>query len=152
MTKFSFRHMREPKVKKLAKQFMCATVAVLVIKPISLIAYEAPLYCSYVPSHEKIICDVNVEGLSVTDAILNDGKCISPIQRLKSIGPSPDAPGLSGTYRIPLVGDFRRTYEEGQSFYILIDPKCDLKTYTIKANDKIYRFDNKPVFPLYDPF
>ena len=111
-------------------------------------AYEAPFYCSYVPSHQSIICDVNVEGLSVTDVVLNDGKCISPASRLKTSGPQLGKPDSEGSYRIPLGGDFRRTYEEGDSFLVPVDPQCDLITYTVKANDKTYRFDYKPIFPF----
>jgi hypothetical protein len=130
--------------------FLYIVVSILLVgmNPAEVHAYEAPFYCSYAPSHESIICDVNIENLSITDVILNDGQCVSPALQLKTLDTQQDKPGSYGTYRIPSGGDFRRTYEEGDSFLVHVDPKCELKTYTIKANDKIYRFDYKPIFPF----
>lgn len=115
-------------------------------------SYVAPLYCSYDKLSHHIRCDVNLEGLVIADVSLNDGQCTVRSNPMDEATPTVGRSLANGSSKQPEVTYYKGTYEEGDTFYIFVDPNCDLKTYSVKANDKVWQFDYKPVFPLYDPF
>lgn len=125
---------------------------IFMIFPCFAYAYLAPLYCSYDKPAHQIRCDVNLEGLIVSDVSLNDGQCIVLSRPIVEAVPTIGGLLAGGSSKQPEARDYKGTYEEGDSFYISVDPNCDLKIYTVKANDRVWQFDYKPVFPLYDPF
>lgn len=132
-------------------RYCVAFIALLLFfGPTAVKAYDIPLYCSYFPSHSRIVCDVNIEGLAVTDITLNDGQCAPP-NRLRRNRPTSETLSdleSSETYRVPVDVDYRRKYEDGDSFYIVIDPDCYLRNYTVTANGKQLRFDVNPLAPF----
>lgn len=124
----------------------------LMISPDFAHSYVAPLYCSYDKLSRHIRCDVNLEGLVITDVSLNDGQCTVPSKPMDEAAPTVGSPLANGSSKQPELRSYKGTYEEGDTFYIFVDPNCDLKTYSVKANGKVWQFDYKPAFPLYDPF
>lgn len=81
-------------------------------------------------------------------ASLNDGKCKIPKLHAPQKLSNKNDQSVDSTMNIPLSGDFRRTYDDGDSFYIAIDPTCDLTTYTVTTDLRTITFDPKANIPF----
>jgi hypothetical protein len=90
------------------------------------------LRCELMREANLIRCEVLADGVAVTDAAVNGGKCRSPalvyeynLRIIRQMTAS-DAAG---------AGDFRRTYDKGQSFSLYVDKACAVYEYSVTAND-----------------
>ena len=111
----------------------------------SLFAQEAPIVCglgdmSGLREKRQVIqCDVKIK-ITVTNALVNNKKCESPIayqMRLNSYHKQAGLPAFAN------FKDFRRLYFAGESFYFAIPDNCFVETYTIVAGEKEFTWSLK---------
>ncbi len=94
-------------------------------------AVSGPFICASDPG--AIICQVAVPSITVTDAKLNRGACVSPLEtfsiyrnELKSMGREVDA-----------FKDFRGAYKLGDKFALYVT-RCSASELTISADGQDY--------------
>ena len=112
---------------------------------ICLSAQEASIICglgdmSGLREKRQVIqCDVKTK-ITVTDAVVNDKKCESPITYQNRINSYHKQAGLPSFADFK---DFRKPYFAGESFYFAIPDNCFVETYTIVAGEKEFTWSLK---------
>lgn len=97
-----------------------------------------PLACEYVKADKLIRCHVLQDGVSVTDASVNDGKCRSPLQVFED-----NKVMMKRNFGVDMdgVASFVRTYKKGDEFSLNIDKGCAVYKFSVKTQDASVPFE-----------
>jgi hypothetical protein len=98
---------------------------------------QGPLRCQYVKPDALIKCAILADGVVVTDASVNEGKCRSPLQVFeanklmmkRNFGVDMDA-----------VASFVRTYDKGEEFSLNVDKGCAVYRFAVRSKDAVFEF------------
>lgn len=124
---------------KVLYRVLAAQIAIVATSGVAAVAAtQGPLRCDYVKADKLIKCTVLEDGVNVTDASVNDGKCRSPLQVFednklmmkRNFGVDMDA-----------VASFVRTYDKGDGFSLNVDKGCAVYEFSVTAKKTVLRFD-----------
>jgi hypothetical protein len=111
---------------------MCVVLSAFYVQTgVALSGEQEPLRCELVRDANLIKCEALVDGVNVSDASINGGKCRSPLvvyeynMRMVKQLTGAEASGIS---------DFRRAYKAGETFSLYIDKECAAYEYTVTVN------------------
>jgi hypothetical protein len=117
---------------------MCVAFSASCVQTIGAISGEQePLRCELVRDANLIKCEALVDGVNVSDASINSGKCRSPLvvyeynMRMVKQLTGVEASGIS---------DFRRAYKNGETFSLYVDKECAVYEYSVTANKRAWPF------------
>jgi hypothetical protein len=95
------------------------------------------LRCNLVRDANLIKCEALADGVDVSDAAINSGKCRSPLtvyeynMRMVKAITGVEASGIS---------DFRRAYKKGEIFSLYVDKGCAVFEYSVTINGSPHLF------------
>lgn len=114
-------------------------------------AEDNPIGCEYYQEQDKIICDTKKTKIQVTSAIINDGECKSPTQKLTEINTIRKELNKTTANPIALEKDFRKKYDFDEQFYLLVDSDCHLEKFEILTKNATYRWEINQIRRLIYP-
>ena len=116
-------------------------------------ADDNPISCEYYQEQDKIICNTRKNKITVRNAIINDGECKSPIQKLHEINTIRKELNKVSANPIALEKDFRQKFDFDEQFYLLVDSDCHLEKFEIQTKNASYRWEinqlRKLIYPNY---
>lgn len=114
-------------------------------------AEENPIGCEYYQEQDKVICDTKKTKIKVINAIINDGECKSPAQKLNEINTIRKELNKTTANPIALEKDFRKNYNFDEQFYLLVDSDCHLEKFEIQTTNATYSWEINQIRRLIYP-
>jgi hypothetical protein len=98
---------------------------------------QEPLRCEFVRDANLIRCAVLGDGVNVSDASINSGKCRSPLVVYEyNMRMVKQLTGVESSG----INDFRRAYNNGETFSLYVDKECAVFEYSVTANGQAWPF------------
>lgn len=110
-----------------------------------LLAEENLLFCGFgemtgLRDKKNVVqCEVK-SRITITDAIINNGNCISPLEYIKSFNEQRKLMNLPNFVELK---DFRKTYITGETFHFVVPDSCTLTEFTVSSTSKDYTWKTR---------